>query len=299
VHNIRIRAVDKIGHVYEESISVITDNTKPVIAPVTPAENAYINSEYTFRIFATDAIELARLQLKIADFVTELYPTVGNYYDYKFDTTTLPDGKCLIVLTATDKAGLNAYKSINVYIDNTGPEIEIISPSGTVQGQVMYEVSVIDKGIGNVSKVMLNIDGTGWREMLRIAQTDRFTYVWSTTEQLNGPHVFEIKAIDALGNEMIAVGSVTVGNPVVPDYFRGFLDMLPLIAFMFAIALIIALLLVFRRRIRRLLREEKALEEREKRKPFTTQQIPHLRKYLRQLPPTPPPSLPPPAQQKK
>jgi hypothetical protein len=267
-----------------------------VEAPNTDGQ--FVNKDVVVEIYAFDSIELSTVHFELdGRGKHELTPVAMNSYQYRLDTTRFSDGNHTITVSAADTAGHKAVVVRYVNFDNTGPEITIKAPTGVQQGQVTFEVTAVDK-CQYVSKVQLNIDGLGWREMMRVGNTSTYTYIWFTTEQMNGAHVFEIKATDALGNEAIKLGNVQIGNPaevVTPSYVDEFKAVLPVVWFSLALVLIIAFILIFHRRLVRWVREDKRYEAQEKAWAGEEKRRRGLRRYLTHLPmPPPPPKQPPP-----
>jgi hypothetical protein len=218
---------------------VIVDNIEPVVSVQHPTENAHINGVYTVKVYADDIVDVASVSISIDDSPPVRLPraSIGKYYEYNVDTTKLKDGVHTIVVTALDFANHKTEKILNVFVDNTGPEISInYTKEGTERehGRVIFVVRV--KDLSDVRIVYLNIDNTGWRQMVR-KDNVTYSYVWPTTEQIGGMHIYQIRAIDELGNEAIHMGEIYIEHKVPPDYLKLFLDILPLIVFVFFVIL--------------------------------------------------------------
>jgi hypothetical protein len=260
-HTISIRTTDLVGHAVVQEVSVIVDNTPPDIEFVYPAEFMHINKLYPLKIYAYDEIELAKVYL-IVDNETpiELFKApAGTYYEYSLDTTLLADGEHVLEALAIDSVGQERRTNVTIFTDNTGPVIELsYTRAGTEKeaGEVTFYAEVTDPS--GVRFVFLNIDNTGWREMIRSLNATTYVYVWPTTEQIGGVHIFQVKAVDELGNEAIRMGSITVEHKVKappPDYLALTLDLIPLIAFVFLVVLLAVFIFLFRRRIKGLMKE--------------------------------------------
>ena len=123
----------------------IKDTTPPTITITSPEDNSIVNTD-TIHIKGTVKDDVSVSKLTIQD------KEVSFDKDGQFDAeVTLKQGKNTITITATDKAGNKATKTITVTLDTTPPTITITSPEDNsivntdtihIKGTVKDDVSV-------------------------------------------------------------------------------------------------------------------------------------------------------------
>jgi hypothetical protein len=142
---------------------------------------------------------------------------------------------------SVDFAGHESGAAVGIVVDNSGPLMLLSSPKGQKSGLVSFAVNVTDTS--QVSRVQVNIDGTGWRDLL-LEPSGYYVYRWPTTSPQNGEHTYSLVSQDGLGNTAVITGHFNVKNE--PDYWRITLESMPLVAFFFVIILVIAVLAMVR-----------------------------------------------------
>jgi hypothetical protein len=248
-HTITIRAMDEAGHVVEQEITVFVDNNAPKISMVLPRQYEYISGSFTIKAYAADTFGVESVILYIdggSPREISQNPSTG-LYELPLDTTNpkLEDGLHEITVEAFDKSFLTSNTTIKFYVDNTPPEIGMDYPKKG-KGQVEFVVNGTD--LSGIDTILINIDGSGWRELNQYEGiNDTFRYIWRTTKKDNGYHIFDVKVIDILGNEATASGSLKIDNKEEFDYLGMLLDLLPLIVFIVIIILIIIVFTLMRR----------------------------------------------------
>ena len=251
VHTIKVRAVDRAGHMTIHSIQVTTDNTAPKVIILSPKQSATIGGVVTVKVDAQDYVSVANVRIGIdvstPELMDNMYLGQGRFYEYEIDTKKLSEGYHVISIRAEDICSHNKTIDLSVYVDNTGPTITINSPDKdrkTVAGKVIFEVQPTDPS--NISSVYISIDTGVWTEMLYDSSTNSYTYIWYTSIKDNGLHRVDFKAVDKLGSESTARRDIRVENKEEVDYIGNVISVLPLIAFLFAIILIFVLFVLMR-----------------------------------------------------
>ncbi len=243
-HTLAIRAKDDAGHIIEQTITLNVDNTPPKISIVLPKENDYISGIYIVKVYATDTFGIESVLLSIdggQPMEIAQNPSTG-LYEMPIDTTKLmlDDGEYIIKLEAFDNVFKSSNTSVIIFIDNSPPELKLDYPKEG-KGEIQFKVNASD--LSGIDKVQINIDGTGWRDLTTIeGENDTFKFIWRTSNSDNGYHIFDIKIIDELGNEVIIPGSFSVDNKKEEDQLGFLLEVLPLIAF---IVIMIIIMIVF------------------------------------------------------
>jgi hypothetical protein len=248
-HSIAIKSIDAAGHEIEQLLTVNVDNTPPKLSIVLPKDNDNIGGVYTVKAHASDTFGIKTVVLSIdGGYFTEIAqnPSTG-LFELPIDTTklNLEDGVHVLSVEAQDNVLHISKSSINIVVDNSPPMVNLSYPRKD-DGEIKFVINATD--LSGVDEVLINIDGTGWRQFTKYEDiNDTYRYIWHTTKSDNGFHVFEVKIIDELGNEEILSGTVKVDNEVKADYLGFFLDILPLIVFVVFIILLIIGFLMFRR----------------------------------------------------
>ena len=135
--------------------------------------------------------------------------------EYDWNTDAVPDGRYLVRVWATDEkanAGDRALDATFVsppfLVDNTKPEVLDLAARGTaISGRVRDAASVI-------TAVEYSVDGEDWRPVtpadgLWDQRTESFALRLPTTVS-KGPHVINVRALDAADNGGTARLEVTV-----------------------------------------------------------------------------------------
>ncbi|MGA1821367.1 MAG: Ig-like domain-containing protein [Thermoplasmatota archaeon] len=259
IHTVTIRSVDQSGRQTSFDISVIVDNSRPVISQASIASGQILSGIHNLRFYAYDGIGLSQVTLKVGDASPfEIYRgEAGLYYEYLLDTRSLGDGDHTLMVTARDRAGNEYSAEYGIKVDNTGPVISLdyywIEGTeqvriGTVESgnSVVFAATVVDPS--GVASVMINIDSSGWREMTpdsNESNPDTYVLFWPTGDSEGGSHVFQIRTSDTLGNENLISGLIDVERKKDKDSFgKMFKDSLPILWFILFIILIIVIIVL-------------------------------------------------------
>jgi Zn-dependent alcohol dehydrogenase len=127
-----------------------------------------------------------------------LFATLTNSpYTFSWDTTRDQDGSHNLVAKAYDAASnVGTSNTVAVSVDNTQPNVTIISPlSGAkVKGSVTISVSASDAS--GIQRVEFYIDG----KLKASDYTAPYTYRWNTKTVKAGTHTILVMAYDNAGN---------------------------------------------------------------------------------------------------
>ncbi len=124
-HTVRVNATDQAGNYNESSVQFTVDTDTPIVAFVSPAEGAYVNSTQGIVEWeASDATSMLNSTLVRVDGGdwTELGAATGWIY-------SLGDGPHTIEVRVTDSAGNYATAMLNITVDTVVPEADV-SPIG-------------------------------------------------------------------------------------------------------------------------------------------------------------------------
>jgi hypothetical protein len=216
-HTIYLRAKDLSGHTTETTIVAIVDNIHPdsLVMLLSLSEDQVIGGIFTLVVSIQDRDIVEYVTLSIDGGTTPVahtmvYNRLSGNFDYILDSSLLSDGDYTIQVTAYNIfGGLYSTESLAFSIDNTAPTLDI-SSSGT---EALITFKAVASDTSNIETVRINIDGTGWQEMIYDEAKSTYKYVWATTEENDGTHVYEIEATDTIGNTASMSGNVKVDNP--------------------------------------------------------------------------------------
>ncbi len=192
-HSLTVRSLDNLSHATEQIISFIVDNTNPTCSLVSPFEGAFLESVLNFKVSSTDTVGVDRVVLNVfSDSVQTSFNRQSGYYEYAFNTLTVPDGEYTVHATAFDLSGkmTNSTKT-GFKVDNNPPEMTVhgIQNGDYIEGVIKFNVSVDDSFIQDVR---YSIDGGGWTDI---------NLSWNTTMIFDGPHVVTILSRDQAGHQ--------------------------------------------------------------------------------------------------
>ncbi|MCI0497966.1 MAG: right-handed parallel beta-helix repeat-containing protein, partial [Thermoplasmata archaeon] len=191
-----------------DEIDIVVDmNTPPDIIIESPTEGAIVSGIVTLEVSASDGE---------SDIVVEWSMDGGEWEEMEdggdgtwsvdIDTADIDDGEHAIAARATDDGGLEGTDDVDIEVDNTGPEVDIISPSGTVSGVVTFEADVEDE---HLDGVRCRVDGGAWEAM---EEGGSWTLEWDSTQVPDGEHTLEVEAADTAGNTAMESVDFTVEN---------------------------------------------------------------------------------------
>ena len=199
LHNLKFVITDAPGNSIENVIKIIVDNTLPYVDFDAPIDGSYLGDTSPIVLMGNDA-NFDRMELYISRELAEKWDTSRlNRYDW--DTKNSEDGACILKAIAYDKAGNTMETSLIVRVDNTLPNVSIISPHQEIGVTGIYDIrfSALDT---NLAKVFLHIDD----DLSDV--TGMNSYPWNTVGISDGKHMIRIRAVDKAGN--VAEMQITV-----------------------------------------------------------------------------------------
>ncbi|UCF08360.1 MAG: lamin tail domain-containing protein [Thermoplasmata archaeon] len=236
-HLITVRATDEAGHVTERTVTVIVDNIAPELVILEPKNGTHVAGELLVSVYAGGGVQKVTMSIDGQMEVDMVSLGINAPYELTVDTGELADGHHTIYVNSIDFTGQESNRETSVYVDNSGPEIIIVSPTSFAHQKrtIYWEINATDDT--EVAGVYIKFDSGQWTALLYDNYTDNYTLSWRTTEDDNRGYDYEIKAVDTLGNEEIIRGGITVENPT--NLWRAFQENLPGIGFLFTIFFIV------------------------------------------------------------
>ncbi|UCG68984.1 MAG: lamin tail domain-containing protein [Thermoplasmata archaeon] len=203
-HTLTIRSYDGAGHVTQQSVEVIVDNTDPTVSISMPILNQYIDGVFTFQIAAEDSPSVDFIGIdyvEITVFGDTHYTTFNaqtGYYEYTISTYSLVDGVYNITAWVHDLSGRSLSAGpLDFNVDNNAPLLVMNHPQNGefVEGDYSLNVSVSDAFILSVE---YRIDMTNWLAM-GPGSGSFWEALWNTSLEVDGEHRIYIRALDYSG----------------------------------------------------------------------------------------------------
>ena len=209
-HTITVTAKDQAGHVTTYSVKVYIDNQKPSVSPVAPQPLEPVSGKYTFKVRAEDINGIGTVKLIYGNFTLNMFQnSVTGYYEVTRDTTLDGDGPRSFLFSVMDRSGKLVNLTVQSHIDNTAPNVTVVSPGSDSKGVINYKLDVTDAS--GIDTVLIRIGGGDWREMR--FQDGQYQFKWKSVPTDNGDQPYDIKATDKLGNSQIYSYNLYVSNP--------------------------------------------------------------------------------------
>src|SRR5262249_6411961 len=151
-----VHADDSAGHGTDASITVNLDTTPPQAAITAPAANALVRG--TIEVDASAADVAPGSGVLGLDLFVDGQPAggaAGASLATQVDTTTLADGTHELRVQATDGAGNVGQALLWIRVDNTPPDLRVLSPlpNDVVRGTVTFTALASDGQSGLVAVV--------------------------------------------------------------------------------------------------------------------------------------------------
>ena len=204
-HNITIVVWDTEGKSDWDSIIIYVDLTEPTVNIVSPPNGSYVRGVLDIELNVEEQF-LENVTLYIDG--VSVYTGFSNSIIHPWDTTTVEDGKHIIKAVAYDRAGNRGYDLIIVFVDNTAPTVEWISPnnSSLISGAIQVSMKISEDNLYSAS---LSINGSvvdAWSE------NNTHIYNWDTSGYTDGRYNLTVYAEDLAGNNVSSTIFVDVDN---------------------------------------------------------------------------------------
>lgn len=214
-------AFDAVGNEGSAAISVIVDNTEPVLVTwISPTDGGYVNTNnvMTLEVEATDNEAINHVEFSTVE--GEALTAIGDDNSASGDNYSvdevLPGGSTdgdEITLRATvfDDAGYYDSSDITVTVDNTAPTVTLTGPSEPVSGTITLSVEATDIA-GDVDRVEFEIGGTTYSATQSSSDPDIYEYEWDSTAFGEEDVIIKATAYDRANNFASHNITVTVDN---------------------------------------------------------------------------------------
>ena len=203
-HSVVFRSRDKAGHDTKQTMSLIVDNTYPVVTVNSPATDEFVDDAYTFRVSALDAVGMDRVYINVfGNNYLATFSSSSGYWEFTTDTTLKTDGNYNCTATGYDLSGKETVSSeVSFKIDNNAPVLRVVNPlpGDFLDGYVVIAVNTTDTFL---NRTEYNVDGTGWVDVSVPLNTSNFG---------DGNHMITIRSLDDAGHVTTTSVNVIIDN---------------------------------------------------------------------------------------
>ena len=176
------------------------------VAITNPQEGQYLKGLITISAEVSGLYNISKVEFYVDDEL--VFTDTGPPWEYEWDTTSWGEGIHVVRVVAYNIYNYTATESLRVFVDNTPPRVQVLSPSGGsyVREAVQLSVSIND---ASLVEARLYINDT-----LVATWTTNGTYTceWNTTLWPDGLYVLRLVAIDRCDNMAEASTRVVVDN---------------------------------------------------------------------------------------
>jgi hypothetical protein len=121
-----------------------------------------------------------------------------------WDTTTLANGLYSVQLLVVKNDQTFANYTVQVTVDNTPPQVSLISPTADSEFILGQDESVIIQPDAQDNLSLASVQIVVDNRLVNTTTVAPFTYRWPLKGVLPGPHTIQLKATDAAGNEALS-----------------------------------------------------------------------------------------------
>lgn len=213
-HTVMLTGTDKAGNESSKTITIIKDNTAPVINLTAPEENPPnpLHGNVTITATIDDVSDLDNWKVKVdgIQIATGTGKTVNvtwNSAQKNADgTPKWVDGTHTITVEATDEGGHIATPvTRTLQTDNTVPTVEISQP---VADAYVKDVVAINANISPDTDATYTVSVDG--NQIDSGTGGAISTTWDATDATSGPHTIQLTATDRAGNQKTQTVTVRV-----------------------------------------------------------------------------------------
>ena len=211
LHNIRVDTSDAVGHTASAVSAFEVDRSPPSIDLAFGSDGAAAQKSGIVAVANSTMItwvvaDKNELALPVSvNIPGSAEMRVNGSFSTLLNVTSLSEGTYNVTVAASDAAGNNNTKTVQVIVDRTAPSVTLATPQTfEVRGPVSLGVVAAD---ANLAKAILVID-----EKREIDVTGMEAYNLDTTEMADGKHTLRLTAVDIAGNQKDAVTEISVSN---------------------------------------------------------------------------------------
>jgi hypothetical protein len=209
-HQLKVRAVDRSGHMTVSELPISVDNRDPSCAVMSPAEDVYVADEIVLKLAASDDLVVESVTLHSANRSWQAAQDRSTgHWEAFLNTRNLQDGENDLQIEIRDVSGRTSVTTRRIMVDNSGPTITLLSRQ-LLSGRSEIAFRIEDRSA--IATYQYRLDSGQWKELLVDRGKGTYKFVWTTDLKDNGEHRLDIRATDSLGNTGEAAFKVRVEN---------------------------------------------------------------------------------------
>lgn len=188
-NQITVTMTDLSGNQANTTITLVLDATPPALEITSPAEGAITGSSVTVTWTGSDdgsGISHYNISVDGGAWMTVTSPYAIN---------ALVQGGHVIVVRAFDLVGNVAIATVNITVDATAPNVEILTPAN---GYLNTTGSITITWTGNDTGSGIDHYEVSWEGMTPVSVSNA-TFTYTFNDLSDGPHVITVVAVDKAG----------------------------------------------------------------------------------------------------
>ncbi len=202
IATVKATAVADDGALYTtDTVNFEIKNTPPNPVIITPEDRDYVTgSSVKLEVNTSDKVN--EVQYRIDDQAWNSMYHGPPTWDVDWDSNTVSDGLHTITVKATDEGGLTGESSTKVYVDNSPPSLDIVSPvdNETIQGKYKFQALVEDTV--KVERVNITVFGST-TEMIYNEVTGYYERSIRTSTVSDGNYTVSMQGWDEVGHPSV------------------------------------------------------------------------------------------------
>ena len=199
-HKLKVIARDTVGHEAFATSTVKVDNgggscdNLPSVTIEQPLNEAYVDGEVEIIAKASDDIGVLKVQI----FIDNALVAEDDMAPYKvtWDTTEFDEGAHTIKAIAYDTSDQMGQIQIQVTVDRTPPQVEILSPTWDeiYHDLVPIDIEAMDNFV--IQYVEVSVDG----DEVAVFEETPYSFDYDSSDLWGGEHELEVMAVDGAGH---------------------------------------------------------------------------------------------------
>ncbi len=194
------------------------ERTPPSIDILSIRDGAHISGETTITMVVSNDSSIERCTAYLDGEPHAMQDLGDGRYSVTLDTNAISDGEHTLSFVVLDSAGLSDSREIGIYVDNSAPELSIISVPSLISGSA--ELMVYSSDTSGVSQVVVNLDGSGDISMAD-AGDGRYIHSLDSTGLSDGLHTATFTSTDVFGHSASMSVQFRVDNTAPEISFTG------------------------------------------------------------------------------
>ena len=187
---------------------------EPAIEFITPG--GLVGGTYRLNVSITGEVDPASIMWGFgSDATFPMAHASGAFYTATVFLSAVREGEQTIMVAAKNLTGYPASATQTITVDNTPPEIEVLSKGGYVSGVYAVVVRVVDE---HLAKDRVTLSVASQLLLMEERSGGIFRYSLDTTTLADGEHPFQVLAEDLVNGGYPSMGPNSNSSPVVDLY---------------------------------------------------------------------------------